>query len=104
VAHIEKKRNAYRVLVQIREGKNILEDPTLKLIFKKSNGMIWTGFIGLRISTMAGSCERVNATVGNTKKEISRIPEEALPSQGTLLHGVSGTSCFTTPNNSIGIY
>jgi len=33
---------------------------------------------------MAGSCERVNATLGATKREISRLPEEALPSQGTL--------------------
>jgi hypothetical protein len=63
-----------------------------------------TEFIWLRISTMAGSRERVNATLGAKKREISRLPEEALPSQGTLLHGVSGTSSVTTPNNSIGIY
>jgi len=33
---------------------------------------------------MAGSCGRVNATLGATKREISRLPEEAYPSQGTL--------------------
>jgi hypothetical protein len=64
--------------------KDILEDPRVKLIFKKSNGMMRTGFIWLRISTMTGSCERINATLGATKREISRIPEEALPSQGKL--------------------
>ena len=33
---------------------------------------------------MAGSCGRVNATLGGTTREISRLPEEAFPSQGTL--------------------
>jgi hypothetical protein len=64
--------------------KDILEDPRVKLIFKKSNGMTRTGFIWLRISTMAGSCERINTTLGATKREISRPSDEALHSQGTL--------------------
>jgi len=33
---------------------------------------------------MAGSCGHVNATLGATKREISRLTEEAFPSQGTL--------------------
>jgi hypothetical protein len=48
---------------------------------------------------MAGSCELLNAILVATKREISRVPEEALPSQR-----VSGTSYVTSPNNSMDNY
>lgn len=54
------KRNAYRTLVEIPQGKNHSEDPDvdgqiiLKLILQELNGMVWMKFIGLRIGSDNG--------------------------------------------------
>jgi hypothetical protein len=54
------KRNAYRILVGKPEGKRQWEDQDiggwtiLKYIFKREDGMVWIGFIWLRIGINGG--------------------------------------------------
>jgi len=54
VAHMEKKRNVYRVLVGKCKGQRQLGrcgKMMLKLILKKRDTRAWIGFIWLRIGT-----------------------------------------------------
>jgi hypothetical protein len=54
------KRNAYRILVEKTEGKKSLWRPrrrwedNIKMILKKQDGVVWTGYIWLRIVTSGG--------------------------------------------------
>jgi hypothetical protein len=54
-------------------GKDHFEDlgvegnMVLKRFFKKWNGELWTGSIGLRIGTVAGTCECGNEPSGSIK-------------------------------------
>jgi hypothetical protein len=53
------KRNAYRILVGMPEGKRSLGRPRrgrtiLKWILERQDGMVWIGLIWLRIGTSGG--------------------------------------------------
>jgi hypothetical protein len=57
VARMGEKRNAYRILVGKPDGKRPLGRPRRswvdisKWIIERLDGMVWIGFIGLRIGT-----------------------------------------------------
>jgi hypothetical protein len=54
------KRIAYKVLVEKSEGKRTLGRPryrredNIKMVFKKWDGVVWTGFVWLWIETSGG--------------------------------------------------
>jgi hypothetical protein len=56
VAHIWEKMNKYRILVGKPEGKrpHISGRMILKLILENQDGVLWTGFIWLRIGIGGG--------------------------------------------------
>jgi hypothetical protein len=60
-ARMERKRNAYRILVGNPEGKRPLGRPrrswgdNIKIdLTERKDGMVWTGWIWLRIGTSGG--------------------------------------------------
>jgi hypothetical protein len=62
VARTIELRNAYNILIEKSEGKRPLGKTRsrwgmLEYIVEKRGGMMWTGFIWLRIGTGGGSCE-----------------------------------------------
>jgi hypothetical protein len=67
------KRHAYRILVGKPEGKRPLEDLDVggqiivTWILEAQDGMIWTGFMWLRIGQVEGPCEHGNEPSGSIK-------------------------------------
>jgi hypothetical protein len=67
VAHMEQMKNAETILVGKREGKRSFGRVVLKLILKKQDIRMQTGFIWIRTGTSSGSCEYANETSGSIK-------------------------------------
>jgi hypothetical protein len=58
-------RNAYKILVGNPEGRRPLGRSSYRL--EDNVGKVWTGFILLRIGTVAGCCEHGNEPSGSIK-------------------------------------
>jgi hypothetical protein len=73
VARTGEKRNIYGILVGKSEGKRPLGRPTRALVGNikmdlNRNGVVWTGFIWLRIGKpVEGSCDQGNEPSGSIK-------------------------------------
>jgi hypothetical protein len=71
---MEEKRNAYRILVGMPEGKRPLERPRRRWVDniqihqrEREDGMVWTGSIWLMIGTSGGLFEHGNEPSGSIK-------------------------------------